>query len=222
MLVFFIKDFIFFCLIWILKYSNETIIYDKTWSEKLNRNKILKDKFNRRLCNETKTSVEDEYKYSKEKINDLKGKSTETFEKKPYALEHNNLFQKKDNESIYSDTYQEEMNYLIQRRKPQKHGASKFKNNLKEKFPSLERYDNIQNNKNVHMSFNKFPSKNDSSLFHMNSQKICNFFNYEDKLKATEKNKQKHSSKHENLSFYIFLSLTIFILLIGCLCECFV
>ncbi|SBS97166.1 hypothetical protein PMALA_059440 [Plasmodium malariae] len=66
----------------------------------------------------------------------------------------------KHNESFYSDTYQEEMNYLMQHKKPQKYGAFNFKHNSKEKSPTLKRYDNIQNNRNLSISLKKFPSKN--------------------------------------------------------------
>ncbi|SBT00920.1 Plasmodium exported protein, unknown function [Plasmodium malariae] len=143
-------------------------ICDKTRNKELNRNNILNIKYSRLLSSEIRASMEDKHKCLKEKICDLKGKCTASFEKKPYALRKNNFFQE-DNESIYNYTYQEELNYFIPRKKPQKHGASNVKNNLKEKSPTLKHYNNIQNNKNIHKSLKKLYSENDSSLDNISS-----------------------------------------------------
>ncbi|KAI4837492.1 hypothetical protein MKS88_003966 [Plasmodium brasilianum] len=67
MLIFFTKDFIFTCLIWAFKYSDESPNYYKSLNKEMNRNNILNVKFNRLLCSETRSSVEDKYKFSKEK-----------------------------------------------------------------------------------------------------------------------------------------------------------
>ncbi|SCP03062.1 Plasmodium exported protein, unknown function [Plasmodium malariae] len=169
MIIFFIRAFIFSCLIWIFKYYDESNICDKTRNKELNINNILNIKYSRLLSSEIRASLEDKHKCLKEKIYDLKGKSTASFEKKPYALKQNNFFQEEDNESIYNYTYQEELNYFIPRKKPQKHGASNVKNNLKEKSSTLKHYNNIQNNKNIHKSLKKLYSENDSSLDNISS-----------------------------------------------------
>ncbi|KAI4833885.1 uncharacterized protein MKS88_000251 [Plasmodium brasilianum] len=192
MIIIFIRVFIFSCLIWIFKYSDESNIYDKTRNKELNRNNILNIKYSRLLSSEIRASLEDKHKCLKEKIYDLKGKSTASFEKKPYALKQYNFFQEEDNESIYNDTYQEELNYFMPRKKPQKIGASNVKNNLKEKSSTLKHYNNIQYNKNLHKSLKKLYSENDSSSDHINSSNKRNCFINKDKINAFINNQQKH------------------------------
>ncbi|SCN12500.1 Plasmodium exported protein, unknown function [Plasmodium malariae] len=195
MIIIFIRAFIFSCLIWIFKYSDESNIYDKTRNKKLNRNNILNIKYSRLLSSEIRASPDDKHKCLKGKIYDLKGKSTASFEKKPYTLKQYNFFQEEDNESIYNDTYQEELNYFMPRKKPQKIGASNVKNNLKEKYPTLEHYNNIQNNKNLHKSLKNLYSENDSSLDHMNSSNKRNCIINEDKINAIINYQKKHPVK---------------------------
>ncbi|KAI4839234.1 hypothetical protein MKS88_001778 [Plasmodium brasilianum] len=193
MIIFFIRAFIFSCLIWIFKYSDESNICDKTRNKELNRNNILNIKYSRLLSTEISASLEDKHKCLKEKIYDLKGKSTASFKKKPYALKQNNLFQEEDNESIYDDnTYQEELNYFMPRIKPQKLGASNVKHNLKKKSSTLKHYNNIQNNKNLHKSLKKLYSENDSSLDNISSSNKRNRIINEDKTGVSYKYNNKH------------------------------
>ncbi|SBT85524.1 Plasmodium exported protein, unknown function [Plasmodium malariae] len=176
MIIFFIRAFIFSCLIWIFKYSDESNICDKTRNKKLNINNILNIKYSRLLSSEIRAFLEDKHKCLKEKIYDLKGKSTASFEKKPYALKQYNFFQEEDNESIYNDTYQEELNYFMPRKKPQNLGDFNVKHNLKEKSFTVKHYNNIQNNKNLHKSSKKLYSENDSSsdLINSSNKRNCN------------------------------------------------
>ncbi|SBT01105.1 Plasmodium exported protein, unknown function, partial [Plasmodium malariae] len=182
-------------------------IYDKTRNKEFNINNILNIKYSRLLSSEIRASLEEKHKCLKEKIYDLKGKSTASFKKKPYALKQNNLFQEEDNESIYDDnTYQEELNYFMPRIKPQKLGASNVKHNLKEKSPTLKHYNNIQNNKNLPKFLKKFNPENDSTLRHIYSCNKYNSLNYEDKIKDNKYYKQKYSKK---LKIFVLLSYLI-------------
>ncbi|SBT00350.1 Plasmodium exported protein, unknown function, partial [Plasmodium malariae] len=177
----------------------------------LNRNNILNIKYSRLLSTEISASLEDKHKCLKEKIYYLKGKSTASFEKKPYALRKNNFFQEEDNESIYNDTYQEELNYFMPRKKPQKHGASNVKNNIKEKSSTLKHYNNIQNNKNLHKSLKKLYSENDSYLDHINSSNKRNCIINEDKIDAIINYQRKHPVKSAILFFFtIIIALAFF------------
>ncbi|KAI4838062.1 hypothetical protein MKS88_003485 [Plasmodium brasilianum] len=205
MIIIFIRAFIFSCLIWIFKYSDESNICDKSRNKELNINNILNIKYSRLLSSEIRASLEDKHKCLKEKIYDLKGKSTASFEKKPYALKQNNFFQEEDNESIYNDTYQEELNYFMPRKKPQKHGASNVKNNIKEKSSTLKHYNNIQNNKNLHKSLKKLYSGNDSSLDHINSSNKRNCIINEDKINAIINYQKKHPVISPILFFFTMM-----------------
>ncbi|SBS98619.1 Plasmodium exported protein, unknown function [Plasmodium malariae] len=158
-------------------------ICDKTRNKELNINNILNIKYSRLLSSEIRASLEDKHKCLKEKIYDLKGKSTASFEKKPYALKQNNIFQEEDNESLYDYTYQEELNYFMPRKKPQKLGASNVKHNLKEKSSTLKHYSNIQNNKNLRKSLKKLYSENDSSLDNISSSNKRNCIIKKNKIK---------------------------------------
>ncbi|SBT85769.1 Plasmodium exported protein, unknown function [Plasmodium malariae] len=210
MIIFFIRAFIFSCLIWIFKYSDESNIYDKTRNKELNRNNILNIKYSRLLSTEISASLEDKHKCLKEKIYDLKGKSIASFEKKPYALKQNNLFQEEDNESIYDDnTYQEELNYFMPRIKPQKLGASNVKHNLKEKSSTLKYYNNIQNRKNLHESLKNLYSENDSSLDHISSSNKRNRIINEDKTNWS----YKYNHKHPIISGIFFLPIMLMIII---------
>ncbi|SBT85790.1 Plasmodium exported protein, unknown function [Plasmodium malariae] len=211
MIIFFIRAFIFFCLIWIFKYSDESNICDKTRNKELNRNNILNNKYSRLLSTEISASLEDKHKCLKEKIYDLKGKSTASFEKKPYALKQNNLFQEEDNESIYDDnTYKEELNYFMPRIKPQKLGASNVKHNLKEKSSTLKHYNNIQNNKNLHKSLKKLYSENDSSLDNISSSNKRNCIIKKDKINFSIKHDHKHPIRSA-ISFLPIITLAVII-----------
>ncbi|SBT85917.1 Plasmodium exported protein, unknown function [Plasmodium malariae] len=208
MIIFFIRSFIFSCLIWIFKYSDESNIYDKTRNKELNINNILNIKYSRLLSSEIRASLEDKHKCLKEKIYDLKGKSTASFKKKPYALKQNNLFQEEDNESIYNDTYQEELNDFMPRKKPKKHGASNVKNNLKEKSPTLKHYNNIQNNKNIHKSLKKLYSEIDSSLDNISSSNKRNCIIKKNKINFSVKYDHKHPIRSA-IFFFFTMMLTI-------------
>ncbi|SCN45370.1 Plasmodium exported protein, unknown function [Plasmodium malariae] len=180
-------------------------ICDKTRNKELNRNKILNIKYSRLLSSEIRASLEDKHKCLKEKIYDLKGKSIASFEKKPYALKQYNFFQEEDNESIYNDTYQEELNYFMPRKKPQKIGASNVKNNLKEKSPTLKHYNNIQNNKNIHKSLKKLYSENDSSLDNISSSNKRNCIINKDKINFSVKYDHKHPLRSVILFFFTLI-----------------
>ncbi|SBT88055.1 Plasmodium exported protein, unknown function [Plasmodium malariae] len=216
MIIFFIRSFIFSCLIWIFKYSDESNIYDKTRNKEFNINNILNIKYSRLLSSEIRASLEEKHKCLKEKIYDLKGKSTASFEKKPYALKQYNFFQEEDNESIYNDTYQEEMNYFMPRIKPQKIGAFNVKHNLKEKSPTLEHYNNIQNNKNLHKSLKKLYLENDSSSDHISSSNKRNCIINKDKINAFINNQQKHPVKYAIAHALFMFILVMFFPLIIC------
>ncbi|SBS94352.1 hypothetical protein PMALA_043110 [Plasmodium malariae] len=167
-------------------------ICDKTHNKELNRNNILNIKYSRLLSSEIRASLEDKHKCLKEKIYDLKGKSTASFEKKPYALKQYNFFQEEDNETIYNDTYQDELNYFMSRNKPQNLGDFNVKHNLKEKSPTVKHYNNIQNNKNLHKSLKKLYSENDSSLDHISSCNKRNCIINKNKINFSVNYNQKH------------------------------
>ncbi|SCN12432.1 Plasmodium exported protein, unknown function [Plasmodium malariae] len=196
MIIFFIRAFIFFCLIWIFKYSDE----------ELNRNNILNIKYSRMLSSEIRAPLEDKHKCLKEKIYDLKGKSTASFEKKPYALKQNNFSHKEDNESICSDSYQEELNYFMPRKKPQNIGAFNVKHNLKDNSPLLRHYNNIQSNKNLHKSLKKLYSENDSYINNISSSNKRNCIINEDKINAIISYQNKHPV---NSAILFFLTIII-------------
>ncbi|SBT85638.1 Plasmodium exported protein, unknown function [Plasmodium malariae] len=211
MIIIFIRALIFSCLIWIFNYSVVSNICDKTRNKELNINNILNIKYSRLLSSEIRASLEDKHKCLKEKIYDLKGKSTASFEKKPYALKQYNFFQEEDNESIYSDTYQEELNYFMPRKKPQKLGASNVKHNLKEKSSTLKHYNNIQNNKNLHKSLKTLYSENDSPLDNISSCNKRNCIIKKNKINFSVKCDRKHP-----LRSAIFFFLTILIAMFFC------
>ncbi|KAI4833791.1 uncharacterized protein MKS88_000211 [Plasmodium brasilianum] len=216
MIIFFIRAFIFSCLIWIFKYSVESNICDKTRNKELNINNILNIKYSRLLSSEIRASLEDKHKCLKEKIYDLKGKSTASFEKKPYALKQYNFFQEEDNESIYNDTYQEELNYFMPRKKPQNLVDFNVKHNLKEKSPTVKHYNNIQNNKNLHKSSKKLYSENDSSSDLISSSNKRNCIINKDKINAFINNQQKHPVKYAIAHALFMLILLVFFPLIIC------
>ncbi|SBS92674.1 Plasmodium exported protein, unknown function [Plasmodium malariae] len=88
-------------------------ICDRLWNKKLSRNDLVNVKFNNLLSGEIIDSVRDKYKLLKKKIIDLEEASTEEYERKSYALEHNNNFQK-DNVSLCSDATSPELDYLME------------------------------------------------------------------------------------------------------------
>ncbi|KAI4839078.1 hypothetical protein MKS88_002594 [Plasmodium brasilianum] len=88
-------------------------ICDRLWNKKLNRYDLVNVKFNNLLSGEIIDSVRDKYKLLKKKIIDLEEASTEKYERKLYALEHNNNFQK-DNESLCGDASSPELDYLME------------------------------------------------------------------------------------------------------------
>ncbi|SCP03047.1 Plasmodium exported protein, unknown function [Plasmodium malariae] len=213
MIIFFIRAFIFSCLIWIFKYSDESNICDKTRNKELNINNILNIKYSRLLSSEIRASLVDKHKCLKEKIYDLKRKSTASFEKKPYALKQDNFFQEEDNESIYNYTYQEELNYFIPRKKPQKHGASNVKNNLKEKSPTLKHYNNIQNNNKLYKSLEKLYSGNDSSLDNISSSNKRNCIIKKNKINFSLNYDHKHPIRSAIFFFFtIMITLPFYLL----------